>query len=314
MAMDNNLTELLDATAEIAVTGKANFYSLQFSFRNRQDNFSICLPDNMNKELLEEICEYLKGFSELTCALFNPVGQDDNVYEFLPYENISSSWKKISELYCNSDDYKQEENKEKISLSNLSICELKYGDSNYYLCAKQLSSAKLFKGKKVLMSTNDKIEAHSPKKVFLFGCNVDFVIRINDVDSSIQVFILNRKNFISIFNYYEYLQNEVKKHTDEIQKWPFLSSSELIIKKIEQQNVYRNLAKVFSDAEYVAQMKAISPSVLKNRLIEKSGGKFTELDFEGDQISVTTQNLDKVMKMLAKGFKYNFFTDRAEEQ
>lgn len=314
MVVKSDLRELIGASEKIITMGKANFYSLQFSFRNRQENFSICLPDNMNEEFLREICKYLDEFSGSACTLFNPVGQEDNAYEYLPYENIASSWERISELYDKSEDYKKEESKEKVSLSNLSICELKYENSKYYLCAKQLPSAKLFKGKKVLMNANDEIRAYSAKKVFLFGCNVDFVIRVNTMDSSKQVFILNRKNFISIFNYYEYLKNEVKKHTSDIKEWAFLSSSDLVIKKIDQKNVYRNLAKVFSDSEYVVQMKAVSPSVLKKRLIEKSEGKFEEADFTGDQIAVTVQNLDKVMKMLAKGFKYNFFTDRAEEQ
>ena len=40
----------------------------------------------------------------------------------------------------------------------------------------------------------------------------------------------------------------------------------------------------------------------------------TENDFDGEQLVVTVQNLDTVMKMLAKGFKFNFFTNVAEQQ
>lgn len=46
-------------------------------------------------------------------------------------------------------------------------------------------------------------------------------------------------------------------------------------------------------------MKQVSPADLKTRLINKSGGSITENDFEGEKLLVTSQNLDKVMKMLA---------------
>ena len=61
------------------------------------------------------------------------------------------------------------------------------------------------------------------------------------------------------------------------------------------------------------EIKSVRPSVLKKRLLEKSNGVFSESDFNGTKLLVTKQNLDKVMKALAKGFKYNFFADRAEE-
>lgn len=62
------------------------------------------------------------------------------------------------------------------------------------------------------------------------------------------------------------------------------------------------------------QIFAITPRELKNNLLENSPENFTENDFQGDLLVVTTGNLDKVMKMLAKGFKFNFFTNSAEQQ
>ena len=38
-----------------------------------------------------------------------------------------------------------------------------------------------------------------------------------------------------------------------------------------------------------------------------------EADFQWEQLIVTTRNLNTVMKMLAKGFKFNFFTNNAEQ-
>ena len=52
-------------------------------------------------------------------------------------------------------------------------------------------------------------------------------------------------------------------------------------------------------------------SLIYHKLGDKN--QFAESDFKGTKLLVTKKNLDKVMKALAKGFKYNFFADRAEE-
>ena len=61
------------------------------------------------------------------------------------------------------------------------------------------------------------------------------------------------------------------------------------------------------------QIQRTTPAQLKNNLLTNSPENFTENDFEGDKLMVTSKNLDTVMKMLAKGFKFNFFTNSAEE-
>lgn len=92
-----------------------------------------------------------------------------------------------------------------------------------------------------------------------------------------------------------------------------MESTDLIKEKIDQKNVFANLSKVFADETYMDEIKAIKPATLKRRLLEKSNGAFSEADFNGTKLRVTKNNLDKVMKALAKGFKYNFFADRAED-
>lgn len=310
--MSVDMHDLLENTALVSTKGKINIYSLKHSLRKQSENFSVCLPDNMNEALLGEMCEYLSDFSQSQCKRFDPIGKsDDSVYEFLPYEDIADKWKHIDELIAASRLFA--ENNELVPSCNLSVCELEYGEKTYYLCAQQLSSERFFKKKKVIMSTNDLLQIKANKKVFLFGCNIDFIVRGATTEDRC-VFVFDRKKFISLFNYYEYLQADVKKHSSEIETWGFLSSSQLIIDKIGQKNVYRSLAKVFSDKEYVAQINETKAADLKHTLLERSGGKFDETDFDGDTIKVTSKNIDKVMKMLAKGFKYNFFANRAEEQ
>ena len=77
--------------------------------------------------------------------------------------------------------------------------------------------------------------------------------------------------------------------------------------------MYRNLAKIFTDKKYLEQIKHTSPDTLKQNLLKRSPDNFKETDFQGDKLIVTDKNLQTVMKMLSKGFNYNFFTDVAEQ-
>ena len=61
------------------------------------------------------------------------------------------------------------------------------------------------------------------------------------------------------------------------------------------------------------QIKETTPVQLKKNLLARSSNNFTENDFDGDKLKVTSKNINIVMKMLAKGFKFNFFTNNAEQ-
>ena len=128
-----------------------------------------------------------------------------------------------------------------------------------------------------------------------------------------KILIFDKKAFQAIFNYDDYQKETVKKDIEIIDQWNFLKSTNIIKDKCSQKNVYRNLAKVFADEEYMEQIKRTPPAKLKENLLTNGSGNFTETDFDGDQLIVTSQNLDSVMKMLAKRFKFNFFTNVAEE-
>lgn len=315
--MDNNknlnLDEILRHSALVKVTGKVNFYSVKYFLRNKNDNFAIGLPDNMNSGFLGDICDHLEALSDRRCVPFNPVSYEAETYEHLSLNEIKNHWNDILKLIKEEKDFKDDENKKKVSKANLSICLLQYKNVYYYICSRQQTLTGLLKGKRVLMSGNDKLEEVDAGKLFLLNGGVDFIVCGVGPLEEHQVFIFEREKFFAIFNYYEHLKHSVQERLSEVNQWDFLVSAELIKNKSEQKNVYLNLSKVFSDQEYLLQMKQVRPAELKKRLINKSGGSFSENDFEGEKLLVTPQNLEKVMKMLAKGFKYNFFTDKAEE-
>ena len=138
---------------------------------------------------------------------------------------------------------------------------------------------------------------------------VDYITKNRRTKGGYSPFILEHKNLFAK----EEKKNGVKSKISIIDKWEFLDSVKLIKTKCSQKNVYRNLAKIFSDEEYMEQIQRTTPAQLKNNLLTNSPENFTENDFEGDKLMVTSKNLDTVMKMLAKGFKFNFFTNSAEE-
>ncbi len=308
-----NLDEILQHTASLLVAGRVNFYSIKYFLKKKDENFAICLPDNMNNAFIRDICKHLEDMCHRRCVPFNPVSYEAETYEYLSIDQIRNHWDVILELVKAAKDFKDKENKKKVSEANLSVCELRYQNNCYYLCSKQQTLTGMLKGKKVLMSGNDKLEAVDPGKLFLLNNCVDFIICAPGSAKEGWVFIFHRENFISIFKYHEYLKRTVMEKLSEVDQWEFLQSAELIKNKSNQKNIYLNLTKVFSDRDYLRQMKQVRPQELKRRLLDKSGGAFTESDFDGEKIAVTTKNLDKVMKMLAKGFRYNFFMDRAEE-
>lgn len=310
---ESNLDEILHHLEMVKATGKVNFYSVKYFLRNQKNNFAVCLPGNMNSQFLGDICCYLNGWSESKCVPFNPVSHEEGTYEHISLSEIQSHWNNILKLIGEAKNFKDGENKKLVSEANMSVCLLQYRDIQYYLCAKQQTLTGLLRGKRVLMSCNDKLELVEAGRLFLLNGGVDFIVHGIGLPEEQRTFLLGRENFFAIFKYYEHLKRSVQEKLSEIDQWDFLVSVELIRNKSEQKNVYLNLSKVFSDQEYLRQMRQVHPAELKKRLLNKSGGSFTENDFEGEKLLVTAQNLERVMRMLAKGFKYNFFTDKAEE-
>ena len=141
-----NLDELLLHSASVKMCGKVNFYSVKYSVRNQKNNFAVCLPGNMNDQLLKDICEHLDALSSRRCVPFHPVSYEAETYEYLAVDEIQSHWNGILELIGSAEGFKDDENKRKVSKANLSICLLEYRNVSYYLCSKQQSLKGLLKG------------------------------------------------------------------------------------------------------------------------------------------------------------------------
>ena len=293
--------------------GNINVYAVRYVQRGKTDNVAVALPGNLDFDLQYDFCKDIMKYCNAREVPFNPTsdGLEDNTYESIPLNNVEDKWNEIKALMDNALDYYGKDNRRKVPHSNLFICALSYDGKVYYLCAKQKNASdKLLRGKIAFMNQQDKIVVVPSEEIFLMSCDTDFIIDPNEN----KVLIFDKRAFEDIFKYDDYQREKVRREICIIDRWSFLKSPELIKQKCGQKNVYGNLAKVFADQEYLRQIERTTPAQLKRNLLSNSPENFTEKDFDGDQLVVTPQNLDTVMKMLAKGFKFNFFTSIAEQQ
>ncbi len=305
----NDKLQLLEKQNEVREKGKVNFYSLIWKKKKVSDNCSIALPENINKEFLGYICDCLKENNALDSQKYNPMESSESVYEYLNDESLDS---KMADFISLNDDASDMDtsNSKKLQNSNLLICDLEYEGNRYYIFMSQIPCEQLFKGKKAFIIGDGKIESITNKFGFFLSFSIDCVWRFEK--NSHTLFVFNRKNFSTIFDYEEHLKKIVLEKKEIIENLNFIDTADTIIAKISQKNVYRNLAKIIDDAEYLKAMKEIKPKELRKRLLEKSS-EFIEDDFDNaGKLIVTDKSYKKIVKMICKGFKYNFIQDRAE--
>lgn len=309
MEKECNLDLLLNTLGSVKTNGAINVYAVKNNLARQSEMFSVALPEDINKNALETSCSSLVKFQNASCVNFDPINTKEETYEFLDLKKIEIPWQNIETAINESDGFKDNEAKEKTKSANLLVIDLTYGDERYFLCAIQKPTTQLFKGKTAFFEANDKLEEFSARNLYILNFNIDFII----LESNSCVFIFNKKNFINVFKYDEYLKEKVDERIDLVDSWKCFDSLNIIKEYRHQKNVYKNLSKIFDDPDYLEQIQNIEPKTLKKRLLENSNGAFGKEDFSESKLIVTKKNLDKVMKMLGKGFKYNFFNGKAEE-
>lgn len=307
------MAEILTHITDARNNGTINVYAVRYNQRGKTDNVAVALPGNLNFELRRSFCENVIKYENDREVVFNPTsdGLENGTYEYIPLSNVQDKWNEVNTLLNKAFDYHGGENRKKVPYSNLFVCALDYDNHRYYMCAKQGSNSdRLLRGRIAVFAQQDELRIALPDEVFLMSSFVGFMI--DPVESKVLIF--DKKVFQDVFKYDDYQKEIVQRDIEIIDQWTFISSTKLIKNRSSQKNVYRNLAKIFADQEYLEQIRRTTPAQLKTNLLTSSSGIFTEADFEGDQLVVTAQNLEKVMKMLAKGFKFNFFTNAAEQQ
>jgi len=302
--------DILNNLANVESEGKINLFALKYVHKSKNGNFVVSLPSNQSSYFRELYCRFLSFFKNFDCCRFDPVEKKDNTYEFMPLDRISKVWNAIVAMINESVDLRNSSNRNLLPFVNLTICELVYKGKTLWLGTQQRKTESLFKGKHPFFATEDKLELLSLDKLLALSFNVDFIV---DFEDSAVVYIFNREKFVEIFNFYDLLKEYVQTKSDVIKKWAFLDNPKYIQNQVGTGYVFKGLSRIIDDTEYLKIIETTSPSELKKRLIDKCPNLFSTKDFEGDKLKVTRTNLKNVIKMVSKGFRYNFFADRAED-
>lgn len=305
------MDEIVNQIEDVIKNGTINIYGVLYQHRNKNENFAIALPKIGETNLIENFCSNIIRCKDLQEVSYDPLsnGSANGTYETIKLSNIKTKWDEICNLINDHLDFSGKVNREKVSFSNLFIGALDYDEKRYYLFAKQHNNSnKLLTGKSVILANQDKVKLVKDKEIFVIDSYVSLIV---DKEED-KVLIFDKKDFQDIFKYNDYLKETVNKNLNILDQWNFLSSSQFIKDKASQKNVYERLAVVFENRTYIDQINNTKPADLKANIIKYCPNEFSEADFIEDKLNVTSNNLDKVMKMLSKGFKFNFFTNEAE--
>ena len=99
-----------------------------------------------------------------------------------------------------------------------------------------------------------------------------------------------------------------------IKDWKIIGNYDKFVSFADKKYFYQGLAKISEDEVYLRAIESCNCEYLKRNLIQKSNGVFTEADFDKDnKLLVSKKNCKNIIKMFAKEFSYNVFTDSMEE-
>lgn len=290
---------------------KSNFYSIIFNKKQPKNVTAIVLPGKNTSDFIESVNESLTKFKEYSCKEYDPFENLEENYEYLIADEKIT--KTLNQVFSGVEGFKEIKNIkiEELRKSNVLICDMNWNKKNYYIFMEQKPFDKLYKGKQGFIIGDDKLKAIENSKLFFLQFDIGFICEKNNSDSIIYIF--NKKYFEFFFDYEDHLKNKVKEHIDSMKAWTFINDFTLIDSKIEQKNVYRQLAKIVDDDEYMNVIKNTKPDELKKVLLAKGANDFSESDFDkNNRLIVTTSSMSKIIKMITKGFHYNFFEDKAE--
>lgn len=294
---------ILSNIDDVIKNGEFNFNILKYKHSKKEDNFAIKLPfsQNMIKEILQNIkalkCE------ETSLIPYDPLHENKvGEYQYLILDKIDHKFQEVCKLLKEVAVLNKKSEHDAGSI-NLLISDFTYKDKEYYLGSLQIPANRLLKGKsayeiddsencfnsyevgkKPLFQEEAKLKKIDIGNFIALKFYTDFIVEKSDENAV--VYIFNRKNFDSVFNYTEDLKKLVADNTTTIKSWTFLKNTEFILDKITSKYVYEPLSKIISDASYLESMKKIKDLELKKRLLKKSNNAFSEDDFEGTSLKL----------------------------
>ena len=310
-----NIKKIFQKIDEVKDQGVLNVFLLKYSRKSIGNNRKINYPENAAIGIFHGVCEKVKKYA---CDVFefqqlNPVEKVVDTCEWVKISEVEKQWNQITDII--KGDLVATNNieaNEILKSINFSLIDVDYAGINYKFCTVQSPCEKFFRGKKMYKNKNGKVSIEEMDGIFLLSEYVDFIV--TEDDGSEYVYIINRDNFMSFFDYDNHLCEKVKTNLGKLKDTGLVSSFDFIESSMNKKYVYRALAKIIEDDEYLLQIKKTTSSDFKRRLIENCKEDFTEKDFdEHDKVILNSHNLKVFIKAISKQLKYNFFTGKVDE-
>lgn len=309
---------LIKNIEEITQNAQINVYVLLYTHRNKKSNFAVALPNSMDTKLKEWFCSSLLKYRDYETMEYDPFITEKNKLLLVNTNDLINTCDSICDMLENHQDYKYHENGNLLHTVNLIVCDLSYKGRRYLLFSVlERSTERLLKDKRIILFDPERIEEFNKDNVFVINTEVDFFLEVledEDCKYSDNIVVINKGKFERAFNYTAIQKEFVEKNINIIDKWSFLENKDAIIDNKGKKYVYQSLSKIFADSAYLQKMSDMDPVVFKKTIMSRCKGKhqFKEQDFRNNMLIVNDSNLEIVMKMLMKHFRFDFFNDSAD--
>ncbi len=303
----NGLDVIFD-TWNVSTDIKTDVYALHIDSDNKNSK-AICMQGSINQETAEAYTQKISMFKAFDAKEFSLSGYQSKEYGVGDISLVKVVWDELKSLIAGAQSIKESGEKKATDKVELTITKVVLkSNKEYYFVATQESSEKLYK-KKRIYSVGETLVSLKPNEFFTM-CE-DFECIIDEEQNCF--YTLKSTPVINRFKLREAIKNEVKSSEAILDDWNFIDNVDVIKGCMEQQNVYEPLFKVFRDQQYTAELKAMTSTDFKSRIIRVSKGKITDKDFKKDKLVITRSNRALFLDLLAKKMKYNIATDSVED-
>lgn len=287
---------------------KTDVYALHID-STPENSKAICMQGSINQETAEAYTQKISIFKAFTAKEFSLSGYQSKEYGVGDIPLVKAVWDEFKTLIAGAQSIKESGEKKVTDKVELTITKVVLSSKKeYYFVATQESSEKLYQKKKIY-SVGETLVSLKPNEFFTM-CG-DFECIIDEEQNCF--YSLKNTSVITRFKLREAIKNEVKSSESILDDWTFIDNVDVIKGCMEQQNVYEPLFKVFRDQQYTAELKAMTATDFKSRIIRVSKGKITDKDFKEDKLVITRSNRAMFLDILAKKMKYNIATDSVED-
>jgi len=289
----------------------ANIYLVRHDKRSLELSYSRIISDSdiLYESMLDSYANYLYGFTGREVESFNPVGNSNTALPIMNLSKINEKFEEIKNIISERENIRQQDVLDANGDNeNLIVADITTDNGHLYLISSYANAVKWFKYKNVFLHSQGRLQKQNTDDILALNYNIDVAI-YNET-----VYIFNIPRFKSIFDYDENIKKSSNTLIPRIKNWKIIGNYDVFVSFAGKKYFYQGLAKIAEDEDYLKAIESCNCEYLKASLIKKSNGVFTDADFDlENRLLVSKKNCKNIIKMLAKEFNYNVFTDSMEE-